>query len=89
MNMERAGTLEEGKQYWLAGVPDPRGLPLFSRVIFIGYTACPAIVVVQDEQGERLRCSRKDLYTEAGQTNSGCMAALSARACMASAEGLD
>jgi len=89
MNLERAGCLEEGERYWLACQVDGQGLPVFTEVTFIGYTACPAIVVVQDGGKGRFRCSRMDVYGAKSQTKSGCMPALTTRACISAAEGLD
>ena len=83
--MERAGVLQVGERYWLAGAVDEAG----REVIFRGYTACPAMVVVQDEEGGRVRCSRMDLYVAIGQTKSGCMPVRSARACISESRGLD
>ncbi len=42
----------------------PASFPLFSpknRVTFLGHTACPAVVIVQDARQEWFRCSREDL----------------------------
>ena len=32
-----------------------------SLVIFEGYTACPALVVIRDKSGNKIRCSRDNL----------------------------
>ena len=87
--MERAGVLQVGERYWLAGAADEAGRRVGCEVIFRDYTACPAMVVVQDEEGGRVRCSRMDLYVAIGQTKSGCMPARSARACISESRGLD
>jgi hypothetical protein len=87
--MERAGILQEGERYWLADAADEAGRWARREVIFRGYTACPAMVVVQDEKGRRVRCSRMDLYLAIGQTKSGCMPVRSARACISESRGLD
>lgn len=87
--MERAGVLQVGERYWLAGSADEAGQRAGREVIFRGYTACPAMVVVQDEEGRRVRCSRMDLYVANRQTKSGCMPVRSARACISESRGLD
>ena len=33
-----------------------------SVVVFLSYTACPAFVIIQDESGLKIRCSRDDLF---------------------------
>jgi len=60
--VENPVSLQEGKGYFLRLNPDQAPVPLFARVTFIGYTSCPAVVVVQDGRLERFRCSREDLF---------------------------
>ena len=33
-----------------------------TAVIFISYTACPALVIIRDKSGNKKRCSRDDLF---------------------------
>ncbi len=58
----RPGTLVEGREYlrveWWDGW---RGASR-RRVIFASYTACPALVVVNDGAGRRVRCLRDELF---------------------------
>jgi hypothetical protein len=57
-------SLEEGKSYLLRSrnfTKNGGSILILSQVIFIGFTSCPAIVVVQDARTEWLRCSRDDL----------------------------
>ena len=83
--MERAVFLLEGERYWLAGAANEAG----REVIFGSHTACPAMVVVQDEEGGKERCSRMDLYVAIRQTNSGFIPARAASACISASRGLD
>ena len=55
----RPSTLIEGRQYlWQQPtVPGPG-----SPVRFLSYAACPAIVYVIDTHGQKLLCSRDQLY---------------------------
>ena len=58
-------SLEEGKSYLLRSRNFTKNggcILILNQVTFIGFTSCPAIVVVQDARGEWLRCSRGDLF---------------------------
>jgi hypothetical protein len=59
-------SLEEGKSYLLRSrylTQNGGSILILTQVIFIGFTSCPAIVVVQDARKEWLRCSREDLFS--------------------------
>ena len=58
-------SLEEGMSYLLRSrnfTKNGGRILILSRVTFIGFTSCPAIVVVKDARGEWLRGSREDLF---------------------------
>jgi len=59
---ERTGVLQEGKRYFLRSAGSQLGIPVFTLITFIGYTACPAMVVVENGRRERMRCSRMELF---------------------------
>jgi len=59
-------SLEEGKSYLLRSrnmTQNGGCILILSQVTFVGFTSCPAIVVVQDARNEWLRCSREDLFS--------------------------
>ena len=62
MNFQRPESLLEGHHYWLYFANDDQGLPMFTDVTFVDFTACPAIVIVKDMEKYRMRCNRLDLY---------------------------
>lgn len=49
------------KDYFLRTTAKYEGRNLYSRVTFINYTHCPAVVIVLDENGRRFPCNRDDL----------------------------
>jgi hypothetical protein len=61
-SLERPASLHEGKHYFLRLNKKGDGIPVLTQVTFFGYTACPAVVIVQDGSREWLRCSRDDLF---------------------------
>ena len=38
-------------------------MPLLLDVQFVAYTSCPALVIVRDGSGKKIRVQRDDLYT--------------------------
>jgi hypothetical protein len=58
----RPHTLEEGKQYLLVENQDGNNDIFLTTVKFVSYTACPAIVIITDGAGRRIRCLRDDLF---------------------------
>ena len=58
----RVGCLQVGFKYFLRLHPDDHGLPVFTKVKFIAITNCPAVVVVQDDRKDLIKCNRSDLY---------------------------
>ena len=58
----RADTLVVGKCYMLRLPPYPKLMPVFTLVCFVGHTACPATVIVQDARSNRFPCERGTLY---------------------------
>lgn len=63
----RPETLSAGKEYWRSEPPDGKEMQPPIRVIFASYTACPAVVVVIDGVGKRVRCLRDDLLLSSGK----------------------
>ena len=61
--LEKVNTFQEGKNYFLKLPRKNVGIPIFTQVTFIGYTSCPAVVIVQDARKEWFRCSREDLFS--------------------------
>ena len=55
-------TLEERKLYLLRLSPYCQDKPEFMQVRFVSYTACPAVVVVEDGTQVRFTCERSNLY---------------------------
>ena len=58
-------SLEKGKSYLLRSrnlTQNGGCMLILTQVTFIGFTSCPAIVVVQNSRREWLRCSREDLF---------------------------
>ena len=64
---ERPANLEEGKAYLLRLSPNGEHIPLFTQVSFLGYTSCPAVVMVQDARRAHLRYNLDDLFYIANQ----------------------
>jgi hypothetical protein len=59
-------SFEEGKNYLLRSrylTQNGGCILILSQVIFIGFTSCPATVVVQDARGEYIRCNRSDIFS--------------------------
>ncbi len=62
--------LEEGSQYLLRSTALPQQLPhpeTWERVRFVGYTACPAVVIVAVEPGRRMPIAREQLFSDHNQ----------------------
>lgn len=59
-------TLLDGQNYFLKnqGASDPQAD--FVPVQFISYTPCPAYVIVANPDGQRIRCTRDDVYLITG-----------------------
>ena len=62
-SLEKPGSLQEGKSYFLRVKKIYDGIPILTQVTFIRYTSCPAVVIVQDARKEWLKCSREDLFS--------------------------
>jgi hypothetical protein len=58
----RAGSLNTSEKYLYRTSPGSVDDQDYTTVTFVGYTACPAIVVVQDFKMARIRCNRMDLF---------------------------
>jgi len=59
---ERPATLQESQTYFLKISGENGDIPLFTQVKFTSYTACPAVVIVQDTRYGSFPCSRDDLF---------------------------
>jgi hypothetical protein len=64
-SLARPALLHEGKRYFLRLNKKGDGIPVLTQVTFFGYTACPAVVIVQDGSNAWLRCGREELFTTA------------------------
>lgn len=62
--LERPGSLVEGEKYLLIQRENCRQEPARELVTFIGYTPCPATVIVLDRQQRRLYCEKGNLFME-------------------------
>lgn len=62
--LERPGSLVEGEKYRLILRGNCRQEPVGELVTFIGYTPCPATVIVLDRQQRRLYCEKGNLFME-------------------------
>ena len=62
LKLTRPGTLESGRFYLRQKPSSVNNYVIATLVRFSGYTACPAVVIVQDRMGNRIRCSRDDLF---------------------------
>lgn len=58
----RAGSLVFSEKYLCRISPGSDGNREYTTVAFVGYTTCPAIVVVQDSNMVRFRCDRMNLF---------------------------
>jgi len=59
---ERPEALLENKRYFLR-LPDGNWIiPRFIQVTFIGYTTCPAVIIVQGGKKRHIKCNREDLF---------------------------
>lgn len=59
--------LEEGSQYLLRSKPAACDPASWERVRFVGYTPCPAVVIVMIETGKRIPIARDELFSEKNQ----------------------
>ncbi len=66
----RPVTLTEGAEYLRLEHPENGNKPTPTLVRFIGYTACPAFVIVSDSSGRRGRCLREELFSHQSHTES-------------------
>lgn len=58
----RPPELEEGNQYFLRTRPEACRPESWETVRFIGYTPCPAVVIVATEPGKRMPIARDGLF---------------------------
>ena len=59
-------TLIHGKAYLLSECKNSAPERNTAIVEFVGYDACPAIVIVRASDGEKLRCQRSSLLSTNG-----------------------
>jgi hypothetical protein len=55
-------TLVEGRRYLRRKEAKSGQGPAFHTVVFISYCACPAFIVVRDEEGRKCRCLREEVF---------------------------
>jgi hypothetical protein len=60
--LTRPGTLEQGKLYLHSVYKSDDNGGNVSLIRFSSYTACPAIVIIIDRKGKKIRCARDDLF---------------------------
>lgn len=65
-NFVRVGCLQVGGEYFLRLPVGDHSLPSYTKVKLVDITNCPAVVVVQDQRKNVMRCNRSDLYIPAG-----------------------
>ncbi len=58
----RPPELEEGSHYLLRCKPAACDPETWERVRFVGYTPCPAVVIVMIEPGKRMPIARDELF---------------------------
>lgn len=62
LKLIRPGTLEQGRLY-LRRKPSAHDDNVTATLVrFSSYTACPALVIIQDSMGKKVRCTRDDLF---------------------------
>jgi hypothetical protein len=61
--LSRPETLVEGGRYLRREDTRPGLEPILHGVTFVSYCACPEFVIVQDEEGKKYRCLRKQIFT--------------------------
>jgi hypothetical protein len=59
---KRPAALLENKHYFLKLPEGNWSIPRFIQVTFVGYTTCPAVVIVQDGKMRHIKCKREDLF---------------------------
>ncbi len=59
--------LEEGSHYLLRSKPAACHPETWERVRFVGYTPCPAVVIVAVEPGKRMPIARELLFSDISQ----------------------
>ena len=55
-------TLVEGQRYSRIERGQDGDRATYTEVMFIAYTSCPAVVIVSNGSGKRLRCMREELF---------------------------
>jgi len=60
-------SLAVNQRYLLRIARGIESIPVFTPVTFIGFTTCPAVVVVQDARNSRFPCSRENLFSHNGK----------------------
>jgi hypothetical protein len=59
----RPEILVEGMRYIRREDTRPGVEPILRGVTFVSCCACPAFVIVQDEEGKKYRCLRQQIFT--------------------------
>ena len=70
-NLFHPATLVVGEHYLFVDRYDVGARLVFLDVQLVAYTACPAIVIVLDSSGEKMRILREDLYAYPGSSQYG------------------
>jgi hypothetical protein len=61
--LSRPETLVKGERYVRREDTRSGVEPILRGVTFVSYCACPEFVIVQDEEGKKYRCLRKQIFT--------------------------
>jgi hypothetical protein len=63
--LTRPENLQVGNRYLHRTPRTVLSEPACTPVILLAYDACPALVIVRDPDGRRLRCPREEIYSAA------------------------
>jgi hypothetical protein len=58
----RPQTLVEGQRYSRLERGQDGDRATYTEVLFIAYTSCPAVVIISNGSGHKMRCLREDLF---------------------------
>ncbi len=64
--LDQPAKLIERQRYYLKLSKEDGAIPIFTPVTFIGYTTCPAVIVVEDGRNCRFPCERSNLRVISG-----------------------
>jgi hypothetical protein len=59
---KQPASFEEGKIYYHRERQTNGGEPPLQPVTFLAYDSCPALVIVRNDEGDRRRCPRDEIF---------------------------